>query len=50
VDNTFIKDVDYNYEEEEQIKCNVKAVYQLNDIAFGFHKIEDKDYHEISKH
>jgi RNA polymerase sigma-70 factor (ECF subfamily) len=28
----FIKDVDYNYEEEEQIKLMYKAVYQLNDI------------------
>jgi RNA polymerase sigma-70 factor (ECF subfamily) len=27
----FIKDVDYNYEEEEQIKLMYKAVYQLND-------------------
>jgi RNA polymerase sigma-70 factor (ECF subfamily) len=28
----FIKDIDYNYEEEEQIKLMYKAVYQLNDI------------------
>jgi hypothetical protein len=25
-------DIDYNYEEEEQIKLMYKAVYQLNDI------------------
>ena len=33
-DNTkhFIKQEDYNYEEEEQIKLMYKAVYQLNDI------------------
>jgi RNA polymerase sigma-70 factor (ECF subfamily) len=47
----FIKDVDYNYEEEEQIKLMYKAVYQLNDIekALVFMYLEDKDYHEISE-
>jgi hypothetical protein len=31
------KDVDYNYEEEEQIKLMYKAVYQLNDIGISFY-------------
>ena len=47
----FTKDVDYNYEEEEQIKLMYKAVYQLNDIekALVFMYLEDKDYHEIAE-
>jgi len=52
-DNTkhFIKQEDYNYEEEEQIKLMYKAVYQLNDIekALVFMYLEDKDYEEISE-
>ena len=47
----FIKDVEYNYEEEEQIKLMYKAVYQLNDIekALVFMYLEDKDYREIAE-
>jgi RNA polymerase sigma-70 factor (ECF subfamily) len=47
----FIKDIDYNYEEEEQIKLMYKAVYQLNDIekALVFMYLEDKDYREIAE-
>lgn len=52
-DNTkhFIKQEDYNYEEEEQIKLMYKAVYQLNDIekALIFMYLEDKGYEEISE-
>ena len=52
-DNTkhFIKQEDYNYEEEEQLKLMYKAVYQLNDIekALIFMYLEDKDYEEISE-
>jgi RNA polymerase sigma-70 factor (ECF subfamily) len=46
----FIKQEDYNYEEEEQIKLLYQAVYQLNDIekALVFMYLEDKDYAEIS--
>lgn len=47
----FIKEVDYNYEEEEQIKLMYKAVYQLSDIekALVFMYLEDKDYREIAE-
>ncbi len=47
----FIKQEDYNYEEEEQIKLLYKAVHQLNDIekALVFMYLEDKDYEEISE-
>ena len=47
----FIKQEDYDYEEEEQIKLMYKAVYQLNDIdkALVFMYLEDKDYREISE-
>jgi RNA polymerase sigma-70 factor (ECF subfamily) len=47
----FIKDEDYNYEEEEQIKVLYKAVYELNDIekALVFMYLEDKDYREIAE-
>ena len=46
----FIKQEDYNYEEETQLKLMYQAVYQLNDIekALVFMYLEDKDYHEIS--
>ncbi|MGG7035969.1 MAG: RNA polymerase sigma factor [Flavobacterium sp.] len=46
----FLKEEDYNYEEEEQIKLLYQAVYQLNDIekALVFMYLEDKDYNEIS--
>lgn len=46
-----IKNVDYNYEEEEQIKVLYQAVYQLNDIekALVFMYLEDKDYREIAE-
>ncbi|MBD3583956.1 RNA polymerase sigma factor [Flavobacterium selenitireducens] len=47
----FIRQEDYNYEEEEQIKLMYQAVYQLNDIekALVFMYLEDKDYAEISE-
>ncbi len=47
----FIKQEDYNYEEEEQIKLLYKAVHELNDIekALVFMYLEDKDYAEISE-
>lgn len=47
----FLKDVDYNYEEEEQLKLLYKAVYALNDIekALVFMYLEDKDYREIAE-
>ncbi|TRX39785.1 RNA polymerase sigma factor [Flavobacterium restrictum] len=47
----FTQDIDYNYEEEEQLKLMYQAVYQLNDIekALVFMYLEDKDYHEISE-
>lgn len=47
----FIKQEDYNYEEEEQIKLMYEAVYQLSDIekALIFMYLEDKDYREISE-
>lgn len=52
-DNTrhFIKQEDYNYEEEEQIKLLYQAVHQLNDIekALVFLYLEDKDYSEIAQ-
>ena len=46
----FTTNIDYNYEEEEQIKLLYKAVYQLNDIekALVFMYLEDKDYTEIA--
>ncbi len=49
--NVFIKQEEYNYEEEEQIKLMYQAVYQLNDIekALVFMYLEDKDYEEISE-
>ena len=47
----FIKQEDYNFEEEEQLTLMYNAVYQLNDIekALIFMYLEDKDYHEISE-
>ena len=47
----FIRQEDYNYEEEEQLKLMYQAVYQLNDIekALIFMYLEDKDYTEISE-
>ena len=47
----FLNDVEYDYEEEEQLKLMYQAVYQLNDIekALIFMYLEDKDYHEISE-
>lgn len=47
----YIKQEDYNFEEEEQIKLLYKAVYQLNDIekALVFMYLEDKDYQEIAE-
>ena len=51
VSNYFIRQEDYNYEEEEQIKLMYQAVHQLNDIekALVFMYLEDKDYEEISQ-
>ncbi|WP_348800334.1 RNA polymerase sigma factor [Flavobacterium adhaerens] len=47
----FTQDIEYNYEEEEQLRLMYKAVYQLNDIekALVFMYLEDKDYTEISE-
>lgn len=47
----FIKQEEYNYEEEEQIKRLYDAVYTLNDIekALVYMYLEDKDYAEISQ-
>jgi RNA polymerase sigma-70 factor (ECF subfamily) len=47
----FVRDEDYNFEEEEQLKLMYQAVYQLNDIekALVFMYLEDKDYTEISE-
>ncbi len=49
--NHFIKQEEYNYEEEEQIKLMYQAVYQLNDIekALVFMYLEEKGYAEISE-
>jgi len=46
-----MNEVDYNYEEEEQIKLMYKAVYLLNDIekALVYMYLEDKDYQEIAE-
>ncbi len=46
----FLKQEEYNFEEEEQIKLMYAAVHQLNDIekALVFLYLEDKDYTEIS--
>jgi RNA polymerase sigma-70 factor (ECF subfamily) len=47
----FIKQEDYNPEEEEQLKAMYKAIHQLNDIekALIFMYLEDKDYSEIAE-
>jgi RNA polymerase sigma-70 factor, ECF subfamily len=47
----FIRQEEYNYEEEEQLKQLYEAVYQLNDIekALVFMYLEEKDYAEISQ-
>ncbi|HLN95233.1 MULTISPECIES: RNA polymerase sigma factor [unclassified Flavobacterium] len=47
----FIRQEEYNYEEEEQLKLLYQAVQQLNDIekALVFLYLEDKDYAEISE-
>lgn len=46
----FVKQEEYNFEEEEQILLLYKAVQQLNDIdkALVFLYLEDKDYQEIA--
>jgi len=46
----YIRQEEYNPEEEEQLKLMYQAVYQLNDIekALIFMYLEDKDYAEIS--
>ena len=52
-DNTFhkVKQEDYNFEEEEQIKLLYSAIGELNDIekALVFLYLEEKDYSEISE-
>ena len=52
-DNTFhkVKQEDYNFEEEEQIKLLYSGIKELNDIekALVFLYLEDKDYSEISE-
>lgn len=52
-DNTYhrVKQEDYNFEEEEQLKLLYSAVNELNDIekALVFLYLEDKDYAEISE-
>lgn len=52
-DTTFhkVKQEDYNFEEEEQIKLLYSAIGELNDIekALVFLYLEDKDYSEISE-
>lgn len=47
----FIKQEEYNFEEEVQIKLLYEAVQQLNDIekALVFMYLEEKDYQEISE-
>lgn len=47
----FIKQEEYNFEEEVQIKLLYEGVQQLNDIekALVFLYLEDKDYQEISE-
>lgn len=47
----YTPEVEYDYEEEEQLKLMYQAVYQLNDIekALIFMYLEDKDYTEISE-
>ena len=47
----YTPEVEYDYEEEEQLKLMYQAVYQLNDIekALIFMYLEDKDYQEIAE-
>jgi RNA polymerase sigma-70 factor, ECF subfamily len=47
----YIENLDYNYEEEEQLKLLYKAIHQLNDIekALILLYLEDKDYEEIAE-
>ena len=47
----FVKQEEYDYQEEENIKLMYNAVYQLNDIekALVFLYLEEKDYSEISQ-
>ena len=46
-----MKDDEYNFEEEEQLKLMYKAIGELNDIekALIFLYLEDKDYTEIAE-
>lgn len=52
-DSTFhkVKQEEYNFEEEEQIKLLYSAIGELNDIekALVFLYLEEKDYSEISE-
>jgi RNA polymerase sigma-70 factor (ECF subfamily) len=52
-DSTYhkVKQEDYNFEEEEQIKLLYSGIKELNDIekALVFLYLEDKDYREISE-
>lgn len=47
----YIENLDYNYEEEEQLKLLYQAIHQLNDIekALILLYLEDKDYVDISE-
>ena len=46
-----IENIDYNYEQEEQLKLLYQAIQQLNDIekALILLYLEDKDYVEIAE-
>lgn len=47
----YIENMEYNYEEEEQLKLLYQAIHSLNDIekALVLLYLEDKDYEEISE-
>jgi RNA polymerase sigma-70 factor, ECF subfamily len=49
-ERVWVKQEEYNFEEEEQLALLYKAVQQLNDIdkALVFLYLEDKDYNEIA--
>jgi len=49
-ERVWVKQEEYNFEEEEQLALLYKAVQQLNDIdkALVFLYLEDKDYQEIA--
>jgi RNA polymerase sigma-70 factor, ECF subfamily len=47
----YLENLDYNYEEEEQLKLLYQAIHLLNDIekALILLYLEDKDYEEIAE-